>query len=91
MVGLSEPAYLVHGVEVSAYRRACGGGARWQALVDTDNEAFDAAKAVRPALPVFPSFVLSEVYGNDVAGFDASCFPQACGATGWACRPTRKA
>jgi hypothetical protein len=76
MVGLSEPAYLVHAVEVSAYRRACGGGARWQALVDTANEAFDAAKAVRPALPVFPSFVPSGVYGNDEAGFDASFFAQ---------------
>jgi hypothetical protein len=76
MVGLFEPAYLVHAVEVSSYRRACGAGALWQALVDTANEAFDAAKALRPALPVFPSFVLSEVYGNDVAGFDAAFFAQ---------------
>jgi hypothetical protein len=76
MVELFAPAYLVHAVEVSTYRRVCGPGARWQALIDTANEAFDAAKALRPAMPVFPSFVLGEVYGNDVAGFDTAFFAQ---------------
>jgi hypothetical protein len=76
MVELFEPAYLVHAVEISTYRRVCGAGASWQSLVDTANEAFDAAKALRPAMPVFPSFVLGDVYGNDAAGYDAAFFAQ---------------
>lgn len=79
MTALFEPVYLVHAVEISNYLRVCGAGARWQALVDTANDAFDAAKAARPSLPVFPSFILAEVYRDDVAGFDAAFFAQLDG------------
>lgn len=69
---LFEPADFVSGVEISAFRSLCTSDAAWTALVATANEAYDAVKAARPAMRVYPSFVLTDLYANSPSGLNAT-------------------
>jgi hypothetical protein len=76
IAALFEPRALVSGVEISVYRKACASDSAWASLVATANETYDAVKALRPALQVFPSFVLADVYAGSATGYDSAFFGQ---------------
>jgi hypothetical protein len=73
---LFEPRDLVSGVEISSARTGCASDTAWQALVGVANDAFDAVKAVRPSTRVYPSFILADLYGGAIGGFDANLVAQ---------------
>jgi len=79
MVQRFDPAYLTQGIEVNLFRRSCDGAdpEAWDALVDLLNDAYAAAKEVKPWLPVFPSVELSSLseVGDGGACFDAAPGP----------------
>ena len=70
---LFDPKYVVLMAEVNVYYYQCGGNnTGFQALVNIERAAYDAVKAVRPLVPVFPSIKLEELYGYSLTGFDAT-------------------
>ena len=64
------PAYLVNFIEANLYYADCGGATpSWNALVDAQNRAYDAVKAIDPDLPVLPSLKLETLYVQQLNGF----------------------
>lgn len=69
MVDRFEPTWLNHAPEVNLFA-ACGAGP-WASLVEVANETYEAVKADRPDLVVFPSFQVEHLRGlPDEACFD---------------------
>ena len=65
------PKYLVIMIENNLYYVHCGGNtASWQALVNIERGAYDAVKKQFPAMLVFPSFKLEDLYDQSLTGFD---------------------
>lgn len=70
MAQLFSPAYLVSFIEANLYYADCGGATpSWNALVNAQNRAYDAVKAIKPDVPVFPSIKLETLYGQQLNGF----------------------
>jgi len=61
MVDLFQPEFLNVGIELNLWDIACPSA--WDGMVDVVNAAYDAAKARRPATPVFPSIQIDALYG----------------------------
>ena len=61
MVDLFQPEFLNVGIELNLWDISCPSA--WEGMVDVVNAAYDAAKARRPATPVFPSIQIDALYG----------------------------
>jgi hypothetical protein len=72
MVRRFDPDFLTQGIEVNLFQSACDptGPGAYDALVEVLNQAYDAAKEVKPWLPVFPSLQLDALLGS---GAGATC------------------
>jgi len=71
MAAQFQPAYLVNFIEANLYYADCGGQTpSWAALVAIQQRAYFAAKLEVPNVPVFPSFHLETLYGNEVNGWN---------------------
>jgi len=85
MVDFFEPQYLNNMIEMNLYGAACPD--QYASLIALANEVYEQEKDARPALVIFPSFVMSEYWGFDggqpcapLAGqppTDHSCFAAA--------------
>lgn len=73
LTALFNPKYVVVMAEMNLYYSACGGDTPgWRALVNIERNAYDAIKTINANIPVFPSFLLEELYGNTLNGFNAT-------------------
>lgn len=66
-----QPEYMVNFIEANLYYHDCGGDtASWQALVDIQQRAYTAIKAVNSSIIVFPSIKLESLYGQQMDGWN---------------------
>ncbi|MCZ7586347.1 MAG: hypothetical protein M5R36_25150 [Deltaproteobacteria bacterium] len=58
-----DPTWMTHGIEMDFYLKFCPD--QFDGLVAVVNDTYDALKAAHPELPVFPTFGLGLLYGED--------------------------
>ena len=66
------PRWVNVSAEINGYLAACGDGPAWRALVDLQRASYRAAKAVDANAVVYASFLIDELYGKSLDGFDAA-------------------
>ncbi len=82
MVDLFQPEFLNVGIELNLWDIACPSA--WDGMVDVVNAAYDAAKARRPATPVFPSIQIDALYGLAPGSCPQGTDAGTCYETGYA-------
>ncbi len=65
LIDLFEPDAITHVIEMNLYDHFCETG--FDALVDFANEMYDEARELAPGAPVFPTFVVEQLW--DTGGF----------------------
>lgn len=77
MVRKFKPRYVNVAIELNIFAHGCP--AQWDAMVDTERAAYDAAKAAQPDAAVFPSIQLEFLYGyaNCPGGDLTACYDAA--------------
>ena len=73
MVREFKPRYVNVAVEIDKAWRACI-GPRWEAMVDAQRLAYDAAKTEAPAVIAMISVNAEDLYGQTVDGFDETAY-----------------
>jgi hypothetical protein len=82
MVDLFQPEFLNVGIELNLWDIACPSA--WEGMVDLVNAGYDAAKARRPATPVFPSIQIDALYGVAPGSCPPGTDAGTCYETGYA-------
>ena len=66
MIDLFEPDFFTHVIEMNLYNHFCDAG--FDALIDFANEMYDEARELAPSVPIFPTFVLEQLWDTGAFG-----------------------
>ncbi|MCC6159767.1 MAG: hypothetical protein IT350_17070 [Deltaproteobacteria bacterium] len=75
MIDLFEPDFFTHVIELNLFDHFCEEG--YGALIDFANDLYDEARELAPEIPIFPTFVLEQLWDTGAFGpcelLDHSC------------------